>query len=112
MAHYPVIKLVGVALKLRKLTEKFAVVLPRSQQNPEFGHFTLMFCRGRQRKEHICKTVVFAHLTFSFVAFLLLSLLSLLGSLIRRQLPDFNGTDTKIEFYHETRLTASAGALR
>ena len=56
------------------------------------------------------KAVVFAHLTFSFVGFSLLSLLSLLGSLIRRQLPDFNGINTKIKFYHETRLTASAGA--
>ena len=50
MANYPVIKLVGVALKLRELNEKFAVVLSRSQQNPEFGHFTSMFCRRRQRK--------------------------------------------------------------
>ena len=41
MANYPVIKLVGLALKLRKLNEKFAVVLSRSQHNPEFGHFTL-----------------------------------------------------------------------
>ena len=67
MANYPVIKLVGVVLKFRKLNEKFAVVLSRSQQNLEFGHFTLMFCRGRQRKvtkfKHMCKTVVFAHLT-------------------------------------------------
>ena len=108
MANYPVIKLIGVALKLRKLNEKFTVVLSRSQQNPEFGHFTLMLCRGRQRKVTKFKTPV-QNCCFSFVAFSLLSLLSLLGSLVRRQLPDFNGTDTKIEFYHETRLTASAG---
>ena len=49
MANYPVLKLVGVALKFRKLNEKFAVVCSRSQQNLEFGHFNLMFCRGRQR---------------------------------------------------------------
>ena len=116
IASYPVIKLVGVALKLRELNEKFAVVLSRSQQNPEFGHFTLMFCRGRQRTVTKFKTHVqnccFCSLNLCFVAFSLLSQLSLLSSLIRRQLPNFNGTDTKIEFYHETRLTASAGAQR
>ena len=67
MANYPVIKLVRVVLKLRKLNEKFAVVLSHSQQNLEFGHFTLMFRRGLQRKvskfKHMRKTVVFAHLT-------------------------------------------------
>ena len=46
MANYPVTKLVGVALKLRKLNEKFAVIMCScSQQNLELGHFTLMFCR-------------------------------------------------------------------
>ena len=49
MANYPVTKLVGVTLKLRKLNEKFAVMCPCSQQNLEFGHFTLMFCIGWQR---------------------------------------------------------------
>ena len=59
MVNYPVIKLVGVVLKLRKLNEKFAFVLQsRSQQNPEFGHFTLMSCRGRQRKLTKFKTYV------------------------------------------------------
>ena len=58
MANYPVIKLVEVALKLRKLNEKLAVVLSRSQQNPEFGRFTLMFCRGQQRKVTNFKTHV------------------------------------------------------
>ena len=41
MANYPVTKLVGVALKLRKLNEKFAVMRSCSQQNLEFGHFTI-----------------------------------------------------------------------
>ena len=50
MANYPVTKLVGVTLKLRKLNEKFAVMRSSSQQNLEFGHFTMMFCRGWQRK--------------------------------------------------------------
>ena len=36
MLNYPVLKLVGVALKFRKLNEKFAVVCSRSQQNLEF----------------------------------------------------------------------------
>ena len=48
-ANYPVAKLVGVALKLRKLNEKFAAVSSRSQQSFEFGHFIFMFCRARQR---------------------------------------------------------------
>ena len=90
MANCPVIRLVGVALKLRKVNEKFAVVLSRSQQNPEFGHFTLMFCRGRQMKVAKFKTRVenccFCSLNLCFVVFSLLSLLSLLSSQIRRQL--------------------------
>ena len=49
MANYTVTKLVGVTLELRKLKEKFAVMRSCSQQNLEFGHFTLMFCRGWQR---------------------------------------------------------------
>ena len=48
VANYPVTKLVGVTLKLRKLNEKFAVMRSCSQQNLEFDHFTLMFCRGWQ----------------------------------------------------------------
>ena len=43
IANYPVTKLVGVMLKLRKLNEKFAVTRFCSQQNLEFGHFTLIF---------------------------------------------------------------------
>ena len=39
MANYPVTKLVGVTLKLRKLNEKFAVMRSCSQQHLEFGHF-------------------------------------------------------------------------
>ena len=65
MANYPVTNLIGVTLKLRKLTEQFAVMRSCSQQHLEFGHFTLMFCRGWQRNvtnlKHMCKTVVFAH---------------------------------------------------
>ena len=41
MANYPVTKLVGATLKLRKLNEKFAVMRSCSQQNLEFGHFTI-----------------------------------------------------------------------
>ena len=39
MANYPVTKLVGVMLKLRKLNEKFAVMRSCSQQNLEFFPF-------------------------------------------------------------------------
>ena len=48
MANYPVTKLVGVTLKLRKLNETFAVMRACSQQHLKFGHFTLTFCRGWQ----------------------------------------------------------------
>lgn len=69
-ANYPVTKLVGVALKLRKLNEKFAVVCSRSQQNLEFGHFTLMFSREQQRNVTKLKTHVqnccFCSLNFLF----------------------------------------------
>ena len=58
MANYPVTKLVGVTLKLRKLNEKSAVVRSCSQQNLEFGDFTLMFCRGWQRNVTKFKTHV------------------------------------------------------
>ena len=58
MANCPVTKLVGVTLKLRKLNEKFAVMRSCSQQNLEFGHFTLMFSRGWQRNVTKSKTRV------------------------------------------------------
>ena len=56
MANYPVTKLGGVALKLRKLNEKSAVMCSCSQQNLEFGHFTLIFFRGWQRNVTKFKT--------------------------------------------------------
>ena len=64
-ANYPV-KLVGVALKLWKLNEKVAVMYLCSQQNLEFGHFTLIFAEDGnnemwQNLKHMCKTVVSAH---------------------------------------------------
>ena len=43
MANYPVTKLVGVTLKLRKLNEKIAVMHSCSHQHLKFGHFTLFF---------------------------------------------------------------------
>ena len=58
MANYPVTKLVGVTLKLRKVNEKFAVMRSCSQQNLEFGYFTLMFCRRWQRNLTKFKTHV------------------------------------------------------
>ena len=41
-------KLVGIAFKLTE-KEKFTVVCSCSPQNLKLGHFTLLFCRGRQR---------------------------------------------------------------
>ena len=59
MAHYPGTKLVGVAsVQVKKENEKFAVVRRRSPQNLKCGHFTLLFCRGRQRNVPKCKTHV------------------------------------------------------
>ena len=61
MANYPVTKLVGVTLKLRKLNDKFAFM---------FDHFNLMFCRGWQRnvtkfKTHVQNRNFFYFCTFS-----------------------------------------------
>ena len=42
-------------VKVKTENEKFAVVCSRSPKYLEFGHFTLLFCRGRQRnvQKHI-----------------------------------------------------------
>ena len=55
MANYPGTKLVGVVYKLRKKM-KITVVLSCSPQNLKCGHFTLLFCRGRQRNVPYSKT--------------------------------------------------------
>ena len=44
--------------QVKKENEKFTVVLSRSPQNLKCGHFTLLFCRGRQRNVPKCKTHV------------------------------------------------------
>ena len=36
-------------VQVKRQNENFTVVCSRSPQNLEFGHFTLLFCRGRQR---------------------------------------------------------------
>ena len=36
-------------VKVGKKKETFAVMRSRSQENIKIGHFTLLFCRGRQR---------------------------------------------------------------
>ena len=50
---------------LKKENEKFTVVRPRSPQNLKCGHFTLLFCRGRQEMyqnvKRTCRAIVFAH---------------------------------------------------
>ena len=58
MANCPETKLVGVAYKLRKKMKQFTVVRSRSPQNLKCGHFTLLFCRRRQRNVPKCKTHV------------------------------------------------------
>ena len=45
-------------VKAKKKKEKLAVMRSRSRENLKFGHFTLLFCRGRQRT---CRAIVFAH---------------------------------------------------
>ena len=46
----------GVQVKIEN--EKFIVVCSRSPKNLEFGHFTLLFCRGQRRNLQKCKTHV------------------------------------------------------
>ena len=96
MANYPVPKLVGVTLKLRKLNEKFAVMCSCSQQNLEFGHFTLMFCRGWQRNVTKFETHV-QNCCFCSLNLLFCGVFTAVAVVIA-QLPnssDLNGTDTK-----------------
>ena len=50
---------------VKKETKKFTVVRSRSSQNPEFGHFTLLLCRGQQRNVPKCKTLVQSDFFFS-----------------------------------------------
>ena len=49
-AKYPGTKLIGMALKKgRRMKNSPSYMCLRSPQNFEFGHCTLLFCRGRQR---------------------------------------------------------------
>ena len=45
-------------VQVKKENEKFTAVLSRSPQKLKCGHFTLLFCRGRQRNVPKCKTQV------------------------------------------------------
>ena len=45
-------------VQVKKENEKFKVVRSRSPQNMKCGHFTLLFCRGRQSNVQKCKTHV------------------------------------------------------
>ena len=45
-------------IRVKKVNEKFTAVRSRSAQNLEFGHFTLLFCRGRHRNVSKFKTHV------------------------------------------------------
>ena len=60
-------------VQVKKENEKFTVVRSRSPQNLNCGHFTLLFCRGRQRNvpkcKRTCRAIVFAHFkTYCFAA--------------------------------------------
>ena len=56
MANYPGTKMVGVvSVQVKKENEKFTVVRSRSPQNLKCCHFTLSFCRERQRNAPECK---------------------------------------------------------
>ena len=52
-------------VQVKKEYAKFTVVRSRSPQNLNCGHFTLLFCRGRQRNvpkcKRTCRAIVFAH---------------------------------------------------
>ena len=96
MANYPVTKLVGVTLKFRKLNEKLAVMRSCSQQNLEFGHFTLMFCRVRQR--NVTKFKIHVQNCCFYSLNLLFCGIFTAVAVVIAQLPnssDLNGTDTK-----------------
>ena len=65
-------KLVRVAFKLterEREKEKFSVVCSCSPQNLELGHFTLLFCGGRQRNvkylKCTCREIAFVHCSFA-----------------------------------------------
>ena len=45
-------------VQVKEENETFTVVCSRSPQNVEIGHFTLLFCRERQRNVSKCKTHV------------------------------------------------------
>ena len=45
-------------VQVKKENEKFTVVCSRSLQNLKCGHFTLLFCSGRQGNVPECKTHV------------------------------------------------------
>ena len=59
MTNYPGTKLVGLEYKLReKMKNSLSCVPVLHKLNLECGHFTLLFCRGRQTNAPKCKTHV------------------------------------------------------
>ena len=58
--NYPGTKVAGATFELfeERRNENVTVVNSRSPPNLEFGHFTLFFCRGRQRNVQNLKTHV------------------------------------------------------
>ena len=81
-ANYPITKVVGVALKLRKLNGNLLLCV--HVLNKALNLVISFWCFAEHSKgmyrnlKHMCETVIFAHLTFCVVAFSLLSLMSLL----------------------------------
>ena len=96
MVNYPVTKLVGLTLKLRKLNETFAIMCSCSQQNLEFGRFALVFCRGWQPNVTKFETHV-QNCCFCSLNLLFCGVFTAVTVVIA-QLPnssDLNGTNTK-----------------
>ena len=93
-------------VQVKKENEKFTVVCSRSPQNFAFGHFTLLFCIGRQRNVPKCKTQVqsdcFSSLNLFFVALLSLSsslnLPNVIRTSFRLQRIQFPTTTRKIKY--------------
>ena len=56
-------------VQVKKENESFTFVCSRSPQNLEFGHLTLLFCRGRQINVRQFKTLVQSDGFCSFLLF-------------------------------------------
>ena len=82
--------------EIKKTEWKFTVMSSCSKQNLEFGHFTLMFCRGWQRNVTKFKTCV-QNSCFCSLHLLFCGVFTALAVVIAQlsNSSDLNGTDTK-----------------